>query len=92
MILVPAFMYLLKMEDVESRATSVICILSMVVTSGIFYYTSNYIDWKIGMLCAVGGVVGGIVGAKLLNRLPDKYLKIAFTAFLIYASYKMIFS
>lgn len=90
MILVPAFMYLLKMKDVESRATSVVCILPMVVTSGIFYYRNNYIDWKIGMLCAIGGIAGGIVGAKLLNKLPTKYLKIAFTIFLIYASYKMI--
>lgn len=90
MILVPAFMYLLNMRDVESRATSVICILPMVVTSGIFYYKNHYIDWKIGVLCAIGGIVGGIVGAKLLNRLPTKYLKIAFTIFLIYASYKMI--
>lgn len=92
MILVPAFIYLLKMEEVESRATSIICILPMVVTSGILYYKSNYIDWKIGMLCAIGGVVGGIVGAKLLNKLSSKFLKIAFTVFLIYASYKMIFN
>lgn len=92
MILVPAFIYLLKMSEVESRATSVICILPMVVTSGIFYYTSNYMEWRIGILCAIGGVIGGIVGAKLLNKLPTKYLKIAFTIFLIYASYKMIWS
>ena len=92
MILVPAFIYLLKMKDVEARATSVICILPMVVTSGIFYYTSNYMDWKTGIFCAIGGVVGGIVGAKLLNKLPVKYLKIFFTIFLIYASYKMIFA
>lgn len=92
MILVPSFIYLLKMKDVESRATSVICILPMVVTSGIFYYTNNYIEWKIGLLCAIGGVIGGVVGAKLLNKLPERYLKIAFTIFLIYASYKMIWS
>ena len=91
MILVPAFMYWLNMKDVESRATSVACILPMVVTSGIFYYKNHYIDWEIGLLCAVGGIAGGAVGAKLLNRLPVKYLKIAFTGFLIYASYKMIF-
>ena len=90
MILVPAFMYLLKMKDVESRATSVVCILPMVVISGIFYYRNNYMDWKVGILCAIGGIAGGIVGAKLLNKLPTKYLKIAFTIFLIYASYKMI--
>ena len=92
MILVPSFIYLLKMKDVESRATSVICILPMVVASGTFYYTGNYIDWKIGLLCASGGVVGGIVGAKLLNKVPERYLKIAFTIFLVYASYKMIWS
>ena len=92
MILVPAFIYILKMKDVEARATSVICILPMVVTSGFFYYMGNYIDWKIGLFCALGGVIGGIVGAKLLNRLPEKYLKIAFTIFLIYASYRMIWS
>lgn len=92
MILVPAFIYILKMKDVEARATSILCILPMVVTSGIFYYTNNYINWKIGILCAIGGIVGGIVGAKMLNKLPVKYLKIAFTIFLIYASLKMIWS
>ena len=90
MILVPAFIYILKLKDVEARATSVLCILPMVVTSGIFYYTNNYINWKIGILCATGGILGGIVGAKLLNKLPDYYLKIAFALFLIYASFKMI--
>lgn len=92
MILVPSFIYILKTTDVEARATSVFCILPMVVTSGIFYYTNNYIDWKIGVLCAIGGIIGGIVGAKLLNRLPERYLKIAFTLFLIYASCRMIWS
>jgi len=92
MILVPAFIYILKMKEVEARATSVLCILPMVVTSGIFYYTNNYIDWKIGILCAIGGIIGGIVGAKLLNKLPVYYLKIAFTIFLIYASCRMIWS
>lgn len=90
MIIVPAFIYLLKMGDVESRATSVLCILPMVVTSGFFYYKNNYIDWEVGILCAIGGVIGGVVGAKLLNKLPTQYLKIAFTIFLIYATYKMI--
>lgn len=90
MILVPAFIYILKLKEVEARATSVLCILPMVVTSGISYYRNNYIDWKISILCAVGGILGGTVGAKMLNKLPIFYLKIAFTLFIIYASYKMI--
>ena len=90
MILVPAFIYLLKMKDVEARATSVLCILPMVVTSGIFYYQYKQINWKVGIFCAIGGIIGGIVGANVLNKLPTKYLKIAFTIFLIYASFRML--
>ena len=62
----------------------------MVVISGIFYYINNYVEWKTGILCSVGGIIGGIIGAKLLNILPTKYLRIAFTIFLIYAAYRMI--
>lgn len=91
MILVPAFIYLLNMDEVKARATSVICILPMVLTSGIFYYQNKFIDWKLGIICAIGGIAGGVLGAKLLNRLPEIYLKVSFTIFLIYASYKMIF-
>lgn len=91
MILVPSFMYILKMEPVKARGTSVCCILPMVIASSFFYYKSNYIDWKIGLLCAIGGCVGGYIGAKLLKKLPDSILKIAFTCFLIYVSINMIF-
>ena len=91
MILVPAYVYLLDMNSQKARGTSIFCILPMVITSSIFYYQSNYIDWKVGILCSIGGAVGGFIGAKLLKKLPEKTLKITFAVFLIYISYKMIF-
>lgn len=91
MLLVPTFLYLLKIEDKKARATSALCILPMVVTSGIFYYKNNYNDWKIGILCAIGGVFGGYLGATLLKKLNVKYFKLAFIAFLIYTSIKFLF-
>lgn len=91
MIIVPALIYWLNMEDKKARGTSIFCILPMVVTSGIFYYQSNYIDWNISILCAIGGMIGGYIGAKVLKKIPVQYLKIVFTIFLLYASYKMIF-
>ncbi len=92
MILVPAFIYLLKLEDKKARGTSVFCILPMVVTSSFFYYQGNYINWKTAILCAIGGSIGGYIGAKLLKKLPEKWFKIAFTILLIYVSFKMITS
>ena len=91
MILVPAFVYMLNIEPKKARATSLCCMLVMVITSSIFYYQSNYINWKIGALCAIGGIIGGYIGAKILKKVPDYILKITFICFLIYVSYNMIF-
>ena len=91
MILVPAFIHLLGIDDVKSRGTSVFCILPMVITSSIFYYKDNYINWGIGIYCAIGGIIGGMLGAKLLKKIPTKYIRMLFTIFLFYVSIKMLF-
>lgn len=90
MIVVPALVYLIGLEEGKARATSLFVILPMVITSGIFYYQNDYIDWKIGVLCAIGGMIGGFLGSKYLKKIPEKYLKISFTIFLIYVSIRMI--
>ena len=90
MIVVPALIHLFKLEDAKARATSVFAILPMVITSGIFYYRNDYIDWNLGIKCALGGTIGGIIGAKLLKKMSTKTLKIMFLIFLIYTSVKMI--
>ena len=90
MIVVPAFISILKMKESRARATSVFAILPMVVVSGFFYLKNNYIDWKIGILCAIGGIIGGYIGTKLLKKLSDKILQISFIIFLFYVSIKMI--
>ena len=90
MILVPAFIYLLKMNEKEARATSITCILPMVIASSIFYAKNKFIDWKIGALCAIGGVIGGFFGSRLLNKIPDYILKITFIIFIIYVAVRMI--
>lgn len=91
LILVPGFTYFLNMDSQKARGTSIFCILPMVLTSSFFYYKQNYINWKIAILCGIGGAIGGYIGAKLLKKLPEKILKIVFTCFLFYVSYKMIF-
>ncbi|MGN1269493.1 MAG: sulfite exporter TauE/SafE family protein [Clostridia bacterium] len=57
LILVPAFLYMLKMEPKKARATSIFCILPMVIITAIFYGQSNLINWHTGILCAIGGII-----------------------------------
>ena len=86
MIVVPALIHLFKLEDSKARATSVFCIMPMVIATAFFYNKNNFFQWDIGIKCAIGGILGGIIGSKLLIKIPDKYLKIAFALFLIYAA------
>lgn len=57
MLLVPFFTHILKIEDVKARGTSVFCIMFLVITSSIFYIGQKYVDVKLGIKCAVGGIV-----------------------------------
>ena len=90
LILVPAFLYLLKLGSVESRATSIICILPMVITSSFFYAKANFIDWKIGIYSAIGGIIGGFIGSKLLPKISNIILKLSFTIFLFFVAIHFI--
>lgn len=90
LILVPAFSYLLKQDTVKSRATSIMCILPMVITTSFFYAKKNYIDWKMGILCAIGGIIGSYIGSKILNKIPNYILKGAFAVFLFYVALNMM--
>lgn len=90
LILVPIFVYILKLSEKQSRATSIFCVLPMVIITAIMYSKNNYIDWGLGIKCAIGGIIGGIIGSKLLDKIPAKYLKISFIVFLFYAGVSMI--
>ncbi len=68
MILVPAFSYILKLDEKEARATSIFCILPMVCASSIFYFNSSYIELGTGILCAVGGVIRRISWSKTIKK------------------------
>ena len=90
MILVPAFLYILKMISVEARATSLTCILPMVIASSFFYAKNDYLNWNFGTMCAIGGIIGSFIGSKILNKISENVLKITFIVFLVYAASKLI--
>ncbi len=65
LILVPAFVHILNLNEKQSRATAVFVVLPIVITSMFFYYKYNYIDWNLGIKCALGGI------ARWFHRVKD---------------------
>ena len=90
MLLLPALIYFMKLDEKQARATSIFSILPMVVCASLIYYKGGTFNLQLGVKCALGGIIGGFLGVKIMKKIPDKFLKILFIIFLIYASYNMI--
>lgn len=90
-VVVPAMEMFLKMDEKKAHATAIAIILVMSAVSAFFYIRKGFFDFKVWMPAAIGGVVGGAIGAKLLPKISVKWLKIIFGAVIITTSIKMIF-
>lgn len=90
MLLVPFFSHILKLDEVKARGTSVFCIVFFVVTSSIFFFGKKYVDYGIGIKCAIGGMIGAFLGSKLLMKIDKKILKILFIIFLLYSGIRIL--
>ena len=89
-MLIPAYIYMFGATEKEARATAIFCILPMVIVTAIFYGKGNFINWKVGFFCAIGGIIGSFIGSRLLNVLKGKYLKLIFIVFLLYSGFRII--
>jgi hypothetical protein len=89
-IVVPAMERILKVEEHESHATAIAVILPLSMMSTFIYVRHQILDWKSLLYIAVGGMAGGILGAKLLSRISPQWLHKIFGIFMIVASIRMI--
>ena len=92
LLLIPAYLYLFNSSEKEARATTIFCILPIVLLTSFFYGINNYINFKITINCILGSIVGSFIGNKLLKSLNGKYLKLSFICFLLYSSFRIFFS
>jgi len=90
-LLVPALEKFAKFETHKAHATTVAVILPLSALSAAVYIWGVDVDWFAVLWVSVGGVTGGIVGAKLLNKLAGMWLNILFGAFLITGAVRMLF-
>ena len=67
LLLVPVYTYILKLEEKEARATALFCILPMVILTALIYNKNNFIDWQLGIKCAIGGILGRIYWRKIIK-------------------------
>ncbi|WP_134699967.1 sulfite exporter TauE/SafE family protein [Ammoniphilus sp. YIM 78166] len=89
-LLVPALVHLLGTERRMAHGTSLAIILPISLVSIVIYSKSGAMPFEAGLLISAGGLFGGYLGARLLRRISQLWLKRLFSIFMIIAGIRMI--
>lgn len=90
-LLVPILNNIVDVEEHKSHATALAIIIFLTSASSVIYISKGTYDFSLTLKVAIGSVIGGIIGAKLLSKVTGKFLRISFGAIMIIASIRMVF-
>jgi uncharacterized protein len=81
---------LLGAEEHNAHATAISIILPLTLVSAYFYVSKNYVNWELTLKVSAGGLIGGYIGAKILNICPTNILRKVFAVFMVGAAIRML--
>lgn len=90
-LLVPILNNIVKIEEHKSHATALAVIVFLTSASSVVYISKGTYDISLTFKVAMGSIIGGILGAKLLSKVTGKFLRIAFGSIMIIAALRMVF-
>lgn len=92
-ILIPALVFLFGLTQHQAQGTTLAILVPPIgLLAALRYYYSGNVKLGIaGFICA-GFFVGGLIGANLVQNMPDLMLKRLFGVFLLFIALRMIFT
>lgn len=82
-LIVPALVLLLRQDQRHAHGTSLAAIVPIAVLGVVAYAMADSINWAAAAIIAGGAAVGALAGTQALRRLPQRALRLAFSAFLV---------
>lgn len=92
LILIPVLLYGFGLTQHQAQGTSLaIMVPPITLLAALRYYYNGNVKVNMAIFIAAGFVIGGLVGADIVQRIPDAILKKVFGATLFLVSVRMIF-
>ena len=82
-LIVPALVLVLGVKQRLAHGTSLAAIIPIAVVGVVGYGAAGSVDWVAAVVLAAGSALGVVAGTHGLQRLPQRALRLAFSAFLI---------
>lgn len=89
-IMVPLLISFVHMDQRRAAATSLVAIIPTALVGSIAYFVNGEIDLLAAGIIAVGAVVGAIIGAALLRKIPLVWLRWMFIALMLLVAVRMV--
>jgi uncharacterized membrane protein YfcA len=90
-VLVPAFVYLLKLSQHQAQGTALAAmVLPVTLLAAIRYHHAGNVKLQIAALACLGFVGGGLLGAHVVQNVPPVLLRRLFGCVMFFISVKMI--
>ncbi len=90
-VMVPLFVWLLRFDQRRASATSLVAIVPASLVGSLIYLANGHVDVVAALSIGAGGVVGALIGTKLLRVLPLTVLRWAFVVLLVAAAVRLLF-
>jgi hypothetical protein len=90
--LVVPFLIILGYSPSKAVGTSFVVILLISLSALLAHKSLLHVDFKVGVLLGVGGIIGAQIGARLVEKIPDEAFKILFVAILFILALKLLLS
>jgi uncharacterized membrane protein YfcA len=92
-ILIPALILIMKMDQQTAQGTSIAVMLPPIGLFAVYnYYKAGYVNTKYALIIAAAFMVGGYFGSLLALKLSPDIMRKVFSVILIIIAIKMFFS
>jgi uncharacterized membrane protein YfcA len=89
-LIVPALVLFMHMDQRLAHGTSLAAVLPIAVASLIGYTLEDKVDWPVGALLAIVAVGGAVIGTHILHVLPQRVLGYVFAGFLLLTAVRLV--
>ncbi len=90
MIAVPLLCGVLGYPQKQAHATAILIIAPVCAVSAITYIAHGFIDLQVIIPAAIGNVLGGLIGAEFLGKLPKEWVQAVFVAVMLAAGIRSV--